>query len=601
MWKALTKRRDGHPPVRVRMEREGAAPAEQLFAGSFRIGRGEDCEVTVSSHLASRVHAEVVYEEGGWWVRDLGSTNGTYLEDRRIARARLEGCATLRLGEDGPPLLLAVGDEAAEAPPAPAKTVREAAATPSPAPDRTQTPRTQTPAENAHRSGRSTREAAAARASGTPRPAGSVTRYVERYFGDGNGPAGEHTQMLRAAYARVKRKRQRTYYGIIAAILVVLVGVVGYAVVQHRQNQQLQQAAQAIFYQVKAQDLAVSELKRYIEETGDASLAKQLAALEARRQELAASYAGYVRELGVRRRLTEEEELIYQTARIFNESEFGMPAGFVRRVQETIRTYWLTPAGRGRFERAVERAEEQGYTPYIVETMRDYGLPPEFFYLALQESNFDARAVGPPTRWGIAKGMWQFIPSTGRAYGLCLGPRKDLAIFDPQDERHDFEAATEAAARYLQDIYSTLAQASGLLVMASYNWGEHRVKGKLEDLPGPQAIPEVALEGIPDNPKARNYWRFLNEYEDRMPEQTKDYVIKIFAAAVIGRNPRQFGFDFDNPLRKYMTASVGRRTADGGLQIKQESAVRPRIGVRGRLLLSAVLPTRATTTPPASP
>ena len=70
--------------------------------------------------------------------------------------------------------------------------------------------------------------------------------------------------------------------------------------------------------------------------------------------------------------------------------------------------------------------------------------------------------------------MWQFIPETAnvrvddRAPGRFQKP-------DPEDDRHNWEKATRAAARYIKDIYATDAQASGLLVMASYNWGEGRV------------------------------------------------------------------------------------------------------------------------------
>jgi soluble lytic murein transglycosylase-like protein len=190
----------------------------------------------------------------------------------------------------------------------------------------------------------------------------------------------------------------------------------------------------------------------------------------------------------------------------------------------------------------------------IVKTLRAHGLPPELFYLALQESRFDPAAVGPRTRWGIAKGMWQFIPKTARRYGLELGPRVDQRVTDPQDERHDVKKSTQAAADYLQTIYSTRAQASGLLVVASYNWGEHRVVEKMERLPGPQHIPESAVKDIPADPSERTYWQFLTTYENRMPEETKDYVLKIFAAAVIGQDPRLFGFSFDNPLKEHLEA-----------------------------------------------
>ncbi len=77
------------------------------------------------------------------------------------------------------------------------------------------------------------------------------------------------------------------------------------------------------------------------------------------------------------------------------------------------------------------------------------------------------QVIGPPTRFGIAKGMWQFIPSTVEKYGLRIGPPKDEAVLDLLDERHNFDKSTRAAASYLRDIYTTDAQASGLLVMVS--------------------------------------------------------------------------------------------------------------------------------------
>ena len=166
--------------------------------------------------------------------------------------------------------------------------------------------------------------------------------------------------------------------------------------------------------------------------------------------------------------------------------------------------------------------------------MNQEELPAEFFYLAVQESNLDHQAVGPKTRFGIAKGMWQFIPSTAERYGLRVGPLKDDAVVDLLDERHNFDKSTRAAARYLRDIYTTDAQASGLLVMASYNWGERRVV-KL-------------IQTMPENPRERNFWQLITAYRERVPDETYDYVFSIFTAAVIGENPRLFGFEFDNPL-----------------------------------------------------
>ena len=54
-----------------------------------RIGRGLDCQIALSDPLSSRVHAVVYCDEDGWWVRDEGSRNGTYLNDQKIDEVRL--------------------------------------------------------------------------------------------------------------------------------------------------------------------------------------------------------------------------------------------------------------------------------------------------------------------------------------------------------------------------------------------------------------------------------------------------------------------------------------------------------------------------------
>ena len=105
---------------------------------------------------------------------------------------------------------------------------------------------------------------------------------------------------------------------------------------------------------------------------------------------------------------------------------------------------------------------------------------------------------------------------------------------DPGDDRHKWEKATRAAAAYIKDIYSTDAQASGLLVMASYNWGENRVIRMLRTMPA--------------NPRERNFWKVLEQHREQVPKETYNYVMWIVSAAVIGENPKLFGFDFDSPL-----------------------------------------------------
>ncbi len=573
--------------MRARVEGTSVLGIERAFTESFTVGRGMQATLHVDSGRVSRLHAEVVFEEGeagapGRWIaRDAGSTNGTYYRGERVEEVVLEGDTAVRLGREGPFLYLSVlsterggGEPSGRADRPAGPTTPDAhaplgsglgsglqrPAEPPRAAVRAEAPETSVGSSEVGSSEVGSKEGGPASREGVapePRAAepgaaepGSVSQVIRHYF-DEDRPAGAQTMMIRQAFHEVQKKQKRTYGTVLAAAAVLLAAVLGLAAWQQVRVSRLQDSTETLFYEMKEQDLGIAELRLFAAEAEDGDFAARLESLQAGRRRTAERYEGYVEELGLYRKLTPEEREIYRIARIFNESEFTMPAGFVREVEAVIAEWQQTE----RFERALQTAEENGYTRLIVETLVDYGLPPEFFYLALQESDFVPCRVGPPTRWGIAKGMWQFIPMTARRFGLQPGPREDQRAPDPDDERCDVEKATDAAARYLLTIYTDLAQASGLLVMASYNWGEHRVGPKLDELT-PLEVLRQDLADIPENPQARNYWRFLSEYRDRMPEQTKDYVLHIFAAAVIGQNPRLFGFDFDNPLQRYIEEAV---------------------------------------------
>jgi len=147
--------------------------------------------------------------------------------------------------------------------------------------------------------------------------------------------------------------------------------------------------------------------------------------------------------------------------------------------------------------------------------------------VAFQESRFDPRAVGPPTRFGIAKGMWQLLPATARQYGLRAGPLVGEPRYDPADQRHDVERSTRAAVRYAGDLYLLDAAGSGLLVMACYNAGQTRLLRLLRSLPA--------------TPRERNFWRLLERHRDRIPDETYGYVVGIVAAAAVAAEPGAFG------------------------------------------------------------
>lgn len=222
--------------------------------------------------------------------------------------------------------------------------------------------------------------------------------------------------------------------------------------------------------------------------------------------------------------------LVLRIARVFGECEIGMPPTLVTEVERYIEG-WREGT---RLDKAIDRSETHHLATRAAAAFDKVHLPPQYYYVALQESDFRMEVCGPKTRYGIAKGPWQFIPATGRAYGLSIGPLYLERRFDPQDERHDFDRASEAAAAYFRDIYLREAQGSGLLALAIYNYGGTNVRR--------------LLRSLPESPRERNFWQVLQDHRELFPKETYDYVLKVVAAAVIGEDPELFGFDFDPPL-----------------------------------------------------
>ena len=475
----------------------GAPPAPALsvrtedgrrfrLARTFHIGREQDCEVRIDDGRVSRKHAVVSFEDGHWLLRDRQSGNGIYVDGQRVETVAIDTSVNVRLGPDGPQLTLEIEPAGHIVP---------------------------------------------------PKPAGEtmiLASLEERYFGsatDLDQPAGAQTRMIRKAFHRVQARQRRLYTGIVAAAAVIVIAALGYAYYGHRQMVRQKALAETLFYDMKALDVDIASLERIVATSGNVQGKAQVARYRERRRQMENTYEQFLSGLNIyNRTLTPQEQLILRVTRLFGECEMAAPPEYVAEVSSYIRRWQTTQ----RFARAVAKAQEMGYARRIAEEFQAQNLPAQFFYLAMQESDFNEVASGPPTRMGIAKGMWQFIPDTGKRFGLTIGPLAAYARPDPNDDRHKWDKATNAAARYIKEIYSTDAQASGLLVMASYNWGENRVINM--------------VRSMPLNPRERNFWKLLERYRDRVPKETYDYVLSIVSAAVIGENPRLFGFNFDDPL-----------------------------------------------------
>jgi membrane-bound lytic murein transglycosylase D len=179
-------------------------------------------------------------------------------------------------------------------------------------------------------------------------------------------------------------------------------------------------------------------------------------------------------------------------------------------------------AGRKWFRRWMSRSTR--FIPMMQAILETRGLPKDTVYLAMIESGFSPQAYS----WARAAGPWQFIASTARLYGL----RQDFWV----DERRDPSKATEAAARYLLQLHQSLG--SWYLAWAAYNAGGR----KLERM--------IARKGTTD------FWE-LSEGRG-LAKETKHYVPKLIACALVAKYPKAFGFsdeEFDF-LSPYETEEV---------------------------------------------
>jgi membrane-bound lytic murein transglycosylase D len=157
------------------------------------------------------------------------------------------------------------------------------------------------------------------------------------------------------------------------------------------------------------------------------------------------------------------------------------------------------------------------YEPMIRQRLQAEGLPGDLVYLALIESGFSNTA----TSRARAVGMWQFMKGTARLYGL----RIDRWV----DERRDPIRATDAAARHLKDLTDMFG--SYYLAAAAYNAGAGRVSRGLNRLP------DYDDDSIPSDAT------FFRLYDTKLlRRETKDYVPKLIAAAMIAKEPAKYGF-----------------------------------------------------------
>jgi hypothetical protein len=157
--------------------------------------------------------------------------------------------------------------------------------------------------------------------------------------------------------------------------------------------------------------------------------------------------------------------------------------------------------------------------PVMEPIMEQYGLPEDFKYLAMIESEL-TNAVSPSK----AVGFWQFLEETGKVYGLEINKQVDM--------RYNVEKETVAACKYLKDSYRKFG--SWISAAAAFNCGNGRITKTMEEQ------------------RVDSYFDML------LPEETQRYVYRILALKLITENPEKYGFTIrDNGwYRPYETKTV---------------------------------------------
>jgi membrane-bound lytic murein transglycosylase D len=163
------------------------------------------------------------------------------------------------------------------------------------------------------------------------------------------------------------------------------------------------------------------------------------------------------------------------------------------------------------------------YLPRIREVFHSEGIPQDLAYVALVESAFKTGALSRTK----AKGVWQFMPATGKRFGL----KQDWWV----DERSSPEKATRAAAQYLRSLYDLFEDWN--LALAAYNAGEGKVGRSLD------------RHGVDD------FWELSRT--PGLKRETKNYVPMIHAAIVVAKAPGKYGFEVNpEPLLTFDTVPL---------------------------------------------
>ncbi len=447
------------------------------------VGRGSANDVVVTeSAVVSARHIEIERQGDRYVLRDLDSTNGTFLDGNRITEATLTPPCSIRLGKDGPEFNFVIDDTQ------PLSADQTLVASSTMAIPEAFTLKPDAAVAAAEKEHEKLLASAVAQA-----------RHARR-TGLSDATVVIMREMLQAALGRTRR-RFRT---VIALLVAALVGVSAYGfwkieglkTDKHRIDADIQKI-EKILESTRQDSPQAEELADELDKYQD-----QARALESTLLYRATSFE---REESVKREI---RALLAE----FGAETYSIPPEFLDQVKRFIEQY--QGPDRPHMERAMGAASKQ--MGLMRRIFQENNLPPDLAYVVLVESGLSARESSTAG----AAGLWQFTPATARAFGLKVN--------DSVDERLNTAKSTRAASKYMRELILDFGSGSSvMLALAAYNLGPTKVKS--------------AVRKVSDPIKQRNFWYL---YRVRaIPPETREYVPKVIAVMLIARHPERYGFE----------------------------------------------------------
>ncbi|MDJ0835452.1 MAG: transglycosylase SLT domain-containing protein [Acidobacteriota bacterium] len=445
----------------------------------WRIGRDAANDLVPGGRSAAAVsgkHMAITREGQSFLLRDAGSTNGTYVNDKKVEEAILENRTLISLGPSGPRFQFLIEEDVGDG----EKTLVQ--------------PR------------RFVLDRDGIREKKVEETHGSLIREAvdKARAARESGKGGQTEIIMREMLTKAVRRSRRNLKIAIALLTLSLIGGGWWSMNTIGSLKATKTEIDSKINRIET-DLAAADDPEKIE-----ALIQELDGYQERARDIQKSL---LYQLGVG-----DEEHDYIESEIkkilvaFGAETYSLPPEFVLLVRKYVNQY--QGPDRPNMERALITSRKE--LDRIRAVLKENNLLPDLAYMVLVETGF---RLNSRSRRGAA-GPWQLRYRTAKAYGLV--------VERGNDERYDLEKSTKAAGRYIRSLIADFgAGSSFMLVLAAYNLGPTKVRS--------------IIRKVEDPIKHRNFWYL---YRTRaLPPETREYVPKVIAAIIIGRNPDRFGIE----------------------------------------------------------